>query len=254
MHEEEFAQGGSAIHLMDPRLKIVLAAVFSVIVAVSTRYPVMIAALAIAAALVAAARLDFLLVLRRLVLVNLFVALMWLFLPFTTPGARLFSLGPLVGTAEGVKLALQITVKSNAIILAGMGMLSTTSLANLGHALSRLGVPNKLVQLFFFTVRYSYTVHEEYIRLKNSLKVRCFRSRTTVHTYRTYAYMVARLLLGSFERSGRILSAMKCRGFKNRFPVLERLHFHLRDVVFLLLFLPLLAAMGLLEWTRILSW
>jgi len=252
MHEEEFAHGRSLIHKLDPRLKIVMALAFSIIVAISTRYQVMLVALAGALVITAIARLSLSLVLKRMLIVNVFIFFIWVFLPFTTPGTKTAVVGPFTATREGIHLAFQITLKSNAIALAGMTLLSTSSLVDLGHALSNLKVPNKLIQLFFFTVRYSYTVHEEYLRLKNALKVRCFRPRTRLHTYRTYAYMMARLLLGSFERSGRILSAMKCRGFRNRFPVLKDMHFHSWDMLFVLMFLPFLLFLGIVQWTRIL--
>jgi cobalt/nickel transport system permease protein len=252
MHEEEFAQGSSAIHKLDPRLKIVLAAAFSIVVAVLTRWEPLTAALAGAVILVSAARIDMVLVLKRLLIVNIFVLLLWVFLPFSTPGAELVLFGPLTATREGVHAAAQITLKSNTIVLAGMALLSTTSLVSLGHALSSLRVPNKLVQLFFFTVRYAYTIHEEYLRLRNTLKVRCFRPRTDFHTYHTYACLVANLLVSSFERSSRILWAMKCRGFKTGFPVMSRFHFHTRDIVFVLLFVPFLVLVGVVQWTRML--
>jgi cobalt/nickel transport system permease protein len=254
MHEEEFAHGSSLLHALDPRLKIVLAAAFSIMVAISTDYHAMIMALACSISLVILGKLNILLVLRRLAFVNAFVVLIWLFLPWTTPGEPLLTLGKMNISLEGADIALQITFKANAIVLGIMALLSTSSLVTLGHALSQIRIPNKLVQLFFFTVRYSYTIHEEYIRLRNALKVRCFRPRTNVHTYRTYAFVLTRLLLGSIDRSERILSAMKCRGFKGKkgFPVLDRFHMHRKDVVFLLVFVSFLIILGLLQWTTIL--
>jgi hypothetical protein len=45
---------------------------------------------------------------------------------------------------------------------------------------------------------------------------------------------------------------MKCRGFKNRFPVLDSFHFHARDVIFSVLFAGFLSLLGILQWTKIL--
>jgi cobalt/nickel transport system permease protein len=252
MHEEEFAQGRSLIHLLDPRLKIVLTLVFAVIIAVSSKYGALLTGLCGSVILVLAARINLFLVLRRLVVVNVFIALMWLFLPFTTPGVEYVKIGPFPVTIEGIRLAFLITLKSNTIVLAGMALLSTISLINFGHALSSLKIPNKLVQLFFFTIRYSYTVHEQYEKIRNTLRVRCFRPKTGMHTYRTYAHIVSNLLLCSFERSERILSAMKCRGFKNRFHTNTDFHFHGRDILFAVIFALFATTIGIAEWTRIL--
>ena len=82
-------------------------------------------------------------------------------------------------------------------------------------------VPDKIVHLFFFCFRYIHVIHEEYHRLVNTMKVRGFKPGTNMHTYRTYAYLVGMLLVMSFDRSQRILAAMKCRGFKGKFYILH---------------------------------
>jgi len=253
MHNEEFAQGNSLIHRLDPRVKIVVVAAFAIIVAVSDKFSPALAGLCGALILLAAARLNLLLVLRRLLIVNLFVLFLWVFLPFTYPGTPFFKIGPLTGTQEGVRYALMITVKCNTIVIASIALLSTTTLVTLGHALSHLRVPDKIVHLFFFTVRYFFVIHEEYLRLKNAMRVRCFRPRTNLHTYRSYAYLVGMLLVGSFDRSERILAAMKCRGFKSRLYILDHFVLARRDVVFAAIFASFLIVLGIIQWTQIIT-
>ncbi len=55
----------------------------------------------------------------------------------------------------------------------------------------------------------------------NAMKMRGFKPKTNMHTYRAYSYLVGMLLIRSFNRSKRILQAMKCRGFKRRFYILH---------------------------------
>jgi cobalt/nickel transport system permease protein len=64
------------------------------------------------------------------------------------------------------------------------------------------------------------------------MKVRAFRPRMDRHTYRTYGYLVGMLLVRSLERSERIVAAMKCRGFRGRFYLLEHFAFSRRDAWF----------------------
>jgi cobalt/nickel transport system permease protein len=253
MHNEEFAYGNSLLHRLDPRVKIVLAAAFAIIIAVSDQFAPVIFGLFGAAVLLAIAHLDLSLVLKRLLVVNLFILFLWLFLPFTFSGEPLFRVGSLVGTAEGVRYAFLITFKCNAIVFATLTLLSTTTLVRLGHALSHLFVPDKLVHIFFFTVRYFFVIHEEYLRLKSAMKVRSFRPRTNFHTYRSYAYMVGMLLVRSFDRSERILAAMKCRGFKNRLYVLDHFEIARRDFLFATVFVMFLLIVGLMQWTQIIA-
>ncbi len=223
---EEFSSGDSFLHHLDPRIKLAVATAFSVVVAMLNQPAPLLSALFASGVLVAAAKLPARRIIRRLVIVNGFTLFLWLTLPFTFKGQTLLALGPLTVCAEGVHRALLITLKSNAVILALIALLGTSSITALAHALNHLWVPAKLVQLCFFPCRSIHVLHAEYVSLTNALKVRCFRPRTDLHTYRTYAYLVGMLLLRSFKRSQRVYDAMICRGFKGTFWLLD--HFALK--------------------------
>ena len=229
MDIEEFALGDSLIHRLDPRVKIAMAAIYSVIVALSGSVHAAAVSICFPVILILLGRLSLRRILRRLAVVNAFVLFLWVFLPFTYPGKIVYSLGPLDVHREGLVYALLITLKSNAIMLTVLSLLGTSSVFSVVYALSRLGVPDKLVHLFFFCYRYVHVVHEEYHKLVNALKIRGFKPGTNIHTYRTYSYLVGMLLVRSFDRSARILSAMKCRGFNGKFHLLARGEMHGHD-------------------------
>ena len=250
MHLEEFATGGSFAHRLDPRIKIVTTLLFSLVLALTGTWTVMGAGLAAAALLVMTCRLDLKLLLARLFLVNFFIFFLWLFLPFTHPGPQWFLLGPLPVSREGVLLALSITLKSNAIVLATIGLLTTSPVFALVHALSHLRIPDKLLNLFFFTFRYFQVLHQEYLRLRGAMKVRCFRLKTNLHTYRSLAYLLAMLIIRGFDRSERVHQAMLCRGFKGRFWLLSHFHFHRLDYVFIGLAFPFISILAVLSWIQ----
>ena len=221
MDIEEFSLGDSWVHHSDPRVKILATLIFAVVVALNHSLLASALALTFPIVLVIAARLDLKKVLVRLAVVNGFVVFLWFFLPFTFPGKIVWSLGPLDIHREGVLYSLLITLKSNAIVLMLIALLGTSPVFTLLHALSHMWVPAKIVHLFFFCFRYIHVIHEEYHRLVNAMKVRGFKPGTNMHTYRTYAYLVGMLLVRSFDRSQRILAAMKCRGFKGKFYILH---------------------------------
>jgi cobalt/nickel transport system permease protein len=225
---EEFALGDSRIHRLDPRAKIVIAAVFSVVVALTHSLMVACWSLFLPIVLLYLARVPLLKVLGRLAVVNLFSVFLWILLPFCVHGQPLTSVGPFTVYREGVELALLITIKTNAIILAVMALLGTSPVFDLVHALSHLAVPDKLVHVFFFSYRYLHVLHGEYHRLSRAMRVRGFKPRTDLHTYRAYGYLVGMLLVRSFDRSQRIVSAMKCRGFKGRFYILH--HYEMKQL------------------------
>lgn len=231
MIKEKFSEGDSALHRLDPRVKIIVALLFSVIVAVSDKYTSLSGALLFAIGSVAVARLRAKEIISRLLVVNSFIFLLWLMLPFTFPGKNIYTLGSLNISQEGIKYALLITIKSNSIVLAGIALLSTSSIFNLVHALRHLHFPDKLTQLFFFTYRYTQTIHSEYIRLNNAIKVRGFKAQSNFHTYRTYAYLVGMMLVRSYDRSKRVYNAMLCRGFKGKFWTLNHFVFKKSDFI-----------------------
>jgi cobalt/nickel transport system permease protein len=229
---ETFSQGDSLVHRLDPRVRVVLAAAFSLLLAVCDRFAVLGAGLGLAVLGAVVARLPCVPVLKRLLAVNLFMLLLWIVLPLTSPGPTLSRLGGLTLSEPGVRLAASITLKANAIVLCLTVFLGTVEITSLGHALAHLHVPDKLTHLFLFTVRYIDLFHHEYRRLRQAMKVRCFRPRMTWHTYRSFGYLVGMLLVQSFDRSERILAAMKCRGFRGRFYVLDHFAFARRDLLF----------------------
>jgi len=156
MIEEPFSDGDSLIHRLDPRLKVIFAILYSFIVALSSRFPTLLAALGFSLLLIVLARLNVQEVAKRLAVVNGLILFFWLVLPLTFQGKPLFYLGPLAVTREGVILSAQITLKSNAILLAFISLIASMSIATLGHAMNRLYIPDKIVHLFLLTYRYIF--------------------------------------------------------------------------------------------------
>jgi cobalt/nickel transport system permease protein len=247
MLREPFAVGDSLLHRLDPRLRLLAAAGFSCVVAVCREFPALFAALILSMALVALARLRIGEVLRRLLVVNGLVAFIWMVIPFTFPGEPLFRLGPFGAAREGIELAAQITLKSNAIVLAFMALVATMPLATAGHALHRLRVPDKIVHLFLMTYRYIFVLEQEYHRLVRAACIRGFQPGTNLHTYRTYAYLVGMLFVRAMERAERVRWAMLCRGFKRKFYCLQEFRAGPGSFLFLLLMSAAVLGIAALE-------
>jgi len=248
MIREEFSSGDSFIHRLDPRVKLVVAILFSIVVAVADRFTVLLSGLLFSIVIIAMARLKVRQVSYRLLIVNGFILLLWIFLPFTFPGETLFSIGRFNASREGIIYSSLITIKSNSIILSCIALIATSSITTLVHALRHLYVPDKLVYLFFFCYRYIHVIHLEYTRLVNAMRIRCFRPRTNIHTYKSYAYLVGMLLLRSYDRSERVYSAMLCRGFKGKFWMLDHFSLKRSDLVSGVMMLLYIMGLVLLQW------
>jgi cobalt/nickel transport system permease protein len=217
MLQEPFVLGKSFVHQLDPRIRLVSAGVFSIVVALSRNFQVLIAAVLIAFVLVILAQLPAREILKRIILVNSFNVLLWLVLPLTFQGPDALTLGPFRIYNAGITMAAQITLKSNAILLALIALIATMNLSVLGNALDWLHVPDKIVHLLLMTYRYVFLIEQEYQRLIRSAQIRGFRAGSNLHTYRTYASIVGMLLVRSAVRADRIYKAMLCRGFKRKF-------------------------------------
>ena len=229
MHLEEFAEGKSLWHRMDPRVKILGFLSFAVVTAVSIDFSILLLAVCLSLTALLLAGLDMHEVTVRLSALNGFVLFLWLFLPFTTAGEVIWRLGWLDVHREGVLLAGAITLKANSIAMATIALLGTSSIFDLVHALTHLKVPGKLVQLFFFSYRYISVIHQEYTRLRNSMRVRCFSPSMTVHGYRSIANLVGMLFVRSADRSEMIYKAMVLRGFTGTFWTIDHFHMHRSD-------------------------
>jgi cobalt/nickel transport system permease protein len=248
MIEEQFAPGESFVHSLDPRIKIIVAFCFAAVVALSKDFSALLAALAVSLALTVLAKLSMKKVVSRLLIVNGLILFLWIFLPFTYRGEAWFSIGPLTGTKQGVLYVSQITVKCNTILLALIALVATTSVFTLGQAMRKLYFPEKLIQLFLFTYRYIHVIFQEYHRLINAMRARGFIPRTTLHTYRSYAYLMGILLVRSYDRAERIHNAMLCRGFHGKYYTLTRLSVKTGDIVYISLMFAIILGLILVQW------
>ncbi len=220
------------LHRIDPRARILMAVAFAFTLVALRTMPALSAGVAMGVALAALARLPVLDTFKRTIGVDLFIVFLLILLPFTTPGEPWFTVGPLTATHEGFWRAGEIGLKAMGVILALLSLVGTQEPSQLGHALHRLGVSEKLVHVLMFTVRYLDVLRTEYHRLRLSMRARAFEPRSDLHTWRTFGYLVGMLLVRGLERSERIHQAMKCRGFTGRFHLLDTLRPGRRDLLF----------------------
>jgi cobalt/nickel transport system permease protein len=236
------------VQRIDPRLRIILAAGFAILTVALSTLPALFAALAGAAMLAILARLPPMMTARRMAGMEGFMLVVLAFLPFTVPGQVLVEIGPLTATAAGISRAIEIVLTANAIVLACLALVGTIEPVVLGHALARLRVPDKIVQMLLFTVRYIALLDEEFARLRLAMRARAFQACGTMHTWRSFGWLFGMLLVRSFERAERILEAMKCRGFAGRYHVIDATRYGTVDLHFAVSVGFALTAIALIEW------
>lgn len=232
MQLETFSGGKSILHALDPRLKLLVYLPFVFLTALTDERGVAAAMLLTGLLLAGMGRLYGGKLLERLAVVNVFMALLWLTLPFSVEGETIWRASVLRITREGVLLSLLITVKTNAIALFTIALPGTSTIIALTHAMLHLGMPEKPVTLFYFFYRYIGVVNEESEKMSRMLRVRGFRTQTGIHTIRVSAYFIGMLFIRSYERSERVYNALVMRGFTGWFPMLEHFSLHPRDAAF----------------------
>ncbi len=231
---------------LDARVRILCAVAFACTVAFLASPAALAGALGMAAALVALARLPMAEVARRMFAIEALIVVVVLSLPFSVAGKTWVSIGPLTASAEGGALALTILARVNAIGLAALALLGGIEALAFGHAMARLGMPEKLVQILFLAARYVDVLGRQRRRLSRAMAARAFRPRSNRHTWRSFGYFIGMLLVRSFERAERVLAAMKCRGYRGHWPAPAPDALGRRDVSFAgvwLAFLLVLVAM-----------
>ena len=222
----------AGIDRIDPRSRIIAAALFSLLVVSASDFYTLGFGLALAVVAMMVARLPLASTLRRVATMDAFILFMLAMLPFTTPGETLFTVGPLTASVEGLFKALAIGLKANAVVMMLLALVGTLEATVLGHALHRLRVPENLVHLLLFAVRYIDVLQQEFGRLRIAMQARCFRAGNNLHTYRSIGYLLGMMLVRSLERSERIMDAMKCRGFQGRFYLLTNFEYGRHDQAF----------------------
>lgn len=232
MFDEPFAHGRSLVHAVDPRFRLVAAFVCAVCLAVVRTPEAAWFGFGMAALLLALSRPPVRPVLRRLVVVNVFIAFLWLTVPLTSGGEAIAEWGPLEVSRAGVLLTLLVTVKSNAIVMTFLALVATMDSPTIGYALERLRFPSKLVFLFLFTYRYLHVIADEWHKLHVAARLRGFAPKTNMHTYRTFGNMLGMVFVHSFDRSVRVYEAMILRGFSGRFQSVTAFRATSRDAVF----------------------
>jgi cobalt/nickel transport system permease protein len=232
---------------LDPRWK--LAALLPAVVLLAllrTLGPATLAFL-LALALAASARLPLGWLARRLAWTALFLSLflVWmLFLP--DPHGDRLDLGWLTISMSGAQRFAVVLLKTLAVVTLVLILLATAPLDDTLKAAQCLRLPGVLVHVLLLTNRYVFLLAEEFGRLRTALRVRGFRNRADLHSWRTIGQVGGTLLVRGSERAERVSQAMRSRGFDGVFRSLHTFHTRWTDVAFWVLVLAV--AVGLLGW------
>lgn len=258
MHPEidRFAHLGSPLHRWDPRWK--LAAIFLLMISMglerassrehpslSVDLPPALGCLLVSLGILALSRIPFSFVAAKLKGSIGILLLVLAIFPLAYPGDDL-RLGFVALSADGFLAAVLIILRAVAIIILVFPALGTSRFDVTMKALRSLRLPSPLVQIVLFTYRYLFVYADQMGRMQTAWRARGFRARTDLRTLRTLGNGVGVLLVSTIERTARIQSAMKARGFGGSFRTFEEFRTRPRDVA--LFFTVVSLGAGLFCW------
>lgn len=212
--------GHSVVHRMAPHVKLLALVGFAVAVAtipVGAWWAFLALAVLLVTALVAA-RLPPAFVASRALVVTPFL-LSALVVPFVASGHDAM-LGPVGYSTEGLAAGLSIAARSLLGVTASILVAGTTELSRMLAGLERLRVPEPIVAIASFMLRYLELVAEELGRMHAAMTARGHDPRW-LWQVRPMAAASGALFVRSYERGERVHLAMQARGWTGHLPRLD---------------------------------
>lgn len=212
-----FFHGHSAVHRAPAHLKLLVLVGFMLLVVATPRSwhaAYVVEALALLS-VVALSRVPPTYLAPRMV-IELPFALFAVLVPFISHGPRTEVLGVTV-SETGLHAGAALLVKGTMGVLASLTLAATTEPQDLLRGLQRLRMPDLIVQIMGFMIRYLDVVTAELARMMTALRSRGCDPRSPRH-WPVLARSLGALFIRSYERGERVHLAMLSRGYDGRLP------------------------------------
>jgi len=231
---DRYEQRHSLVHLLDPRVKVVVTVLFIVanVLLPDGAWLAFLASWGLVLLVGMLARLPAVYAFKRAFIVLPFT-LAAVTVLFTLPGEPLLSwqIGSrtLAISDTGLIRFASIVIRSWLSVQMAILLTATTQFPDLMHALTHLRVPAILVSIIAFMYRYLFVLADEAMRLLRAREARSARLGLTRGPgggslgwrAKVAGHMVGQLLLRSLDRSDRVYNAMLARGYDGRLLTLN---------------------------------
>jgi cobalt/nickel transport system permease protein len=210
--------GTTALHRLPAHAKLVgLVAFVLLVVSVPPQNRLaLVALLVLAAGVLWSTRVPVRHLLPRLA-VELPFAVFAVLLPFVAIGPQV-RVGPFTVSQTGLDAAVALLLKGTCGVVVAVAFAVTTQPRDLVRALQHLRVPDTLVTIAGFMVRYVDVVGDQMRRMRVARASRGFTARS-VRAWPPLAASTGALFIRSYERGERVHLAMVSRGWSGRMPV-----------------------------------
>ncbi len=213
--------GHSLVHRAPPHRKLLSLVAFMLVVVATPRewYPLALGYLVLLLAVVRLSGVPLRYLAPRMLIEAPFV-LFALAVPVIAEGPRTAVLGlPL--SEPGLWAAGALVVKGTLGVLAALTLAATTEPQEVLTGLRRLRMPDLIVQIMGFMLRYLDVVTAEMGRMRTGMRSRGCDPRSPRH-WPLLARLLGALFIRSYERGERVHLAMLARGYDGTMPDLDR--------------------------------
>lgn len=249
---DQYQEGNSLVHRLDPRVKLVLTLAFIVAITALPHgaWLSLLLLLLATGTMIVVSRIRPLLILKRTMIAIPF-ALTALTLAFTSKGTPLltFTLASwsLSITDRGAVAFVSILAKAWLAVLMATLLAATTSFPDLLAGMRDLGLPKIIVSTVSFMYRYLFVITDEALRLHRAREARSAHrggkgGGSVMWRARVLGGMIGSLFLRSYERSERIYAAMLSRGFQGNVRTMRAKGLRATDLVVAVAFVIYLLA------------
>lgn len=114
------------------------------------------------------------------------------------------------------EFALLIVLRANALLLFTLLIFSDKSLFDIALSLQTLKAPPKLIALFFFVGKFVIIIKNEFETTKKVMKIRNFKSKSNLFSYKIYANVIGMLIVKCFDRAEKLKYSMILRNFQGQ--------------------------------------
>lgn len=143
-------------------------------------------------------------ILKRLLLLNIFIGFLVLFVLFEDP-----------------QEALQLFLRTNMILLFNLFLFFESKGYDIVRGCYALKCNKKFVVVFYVTIALIEYLFKELKILKGTLKARGFHARTSLFAYQTYGNIFALMFIKVIRKSQQIQQSMTTRGFQGQIYLLD---------------------------------
>ncbi|CUR60710.1 Cobalt ABC transporter, permease [metagenome] len=212
--------GHSPIHRAPAHLKLLTLVGFMLVVVATPRewYPVFGVYLLVVLGVIAVSRVPFGYIARRMVIETPFV-LFAVLVPFVATGPTTEVLG-LTVSQPGLVAAWGLLAKGTLGVMASLTLAATTEPTDVLRGLERLRMPDLIVQIMGFMIRYLDVITAELTRMTTAMRSRGCDPRSPRH-WPVLARSLGALFIRSYERGERVHLAMVSRGYTGTMPTRE---------------------------------